>query len=66
MIYERKKKFFNGLNPSFVTGNKLFWKTIKPFLSDEAKYGANIKLVEFLKEFQNDGDVVEETTREIK
>ena len=22
---------FNGLNPSFVMDNKLFWKTVKPF-----------------------------------
>ena len=28
-LYKKeRKKFFNGLHPSFVTDNKLFWKTI--------------------------------------
>ena len=38
--------FFNGLNPSFVTDNNLFWKTVKSFFSDKRNYGANIKLSE--------------------
>ena len=37
-----RKRFFNELNPSFVTNNKLFWKTVKPFFSDKGNYGANI------------------------
>ena len=46
-LYKKeRKKFFNGLNPSFVTDNKLFWKTVKPFFSDMGTYGADIKLVE--------------------
>ena len=46
-LYKKeRKKFFNGLNPSFVTDNKLFWKTVKPFFSNKGNYGANIKLVE--------------------
>ena len=38
--------FFNGLNPSFGTDNKLFWKTVKSFFSDKRNYGADIKLSE--------------------
>ena len=34
------------LNPYFVTDNKLFWKTVKPFLSDKGNYEANIELIE--------------------
>ena len=41
-----RKRFFNNLNPSFVTDNKLFWKTIKPFFSNKVNYGSQIKLVE--------------------
>ena len=33
---------FNGLNPSFFTDNKLFWKTVKPFFFDKKNNGANI------------------------
>ena len=55
----KKKKFFNGLNPSFVTNNKRFWKSVKPFFFDTGNYGANIKLV---KEeiLQNDSEIAEE------
>ena len=28
-LYKKERtRFFNNLNPSFVTGNKLYWKTI--------------------------------------
>lgn len=40
------RKFFNKLKPSFVKDNKLFWKTIEPFSSDEGNCGTNIKLEE--------------------
>ena len=54
-LYKKeRKKFFNGLNPSFVTDNKLFWKTVKLLLSDKENYGANIKLVEGEEVLQND------------
>ena len=53
------KKKENGLNPSFVTDNKLFWKTIKPFFSDKANCGANIKLIEEEDVLQNDSEIAE-------
>ena len=40
-LYKKeRKRFFNSLHPSFVTNNKLFWKTIKPFYSDMGNYGS--------------------------
>ena len=49
-LYNKEsKRFFNKLNPSFVIDNKLFWKTIKPFLSNKGSSGKNIKLVEYDK-----------------
>ena len=46
-LYKKeRKRFFNNLNPSFVTDNKLFWKTIKPFFSNKGNYGSQIKLVQ--------------------
>ena len=60
-LYKKeRKKFFNGLNPSFVTDNKLFWKTIKPFFSDKGNYGDNIKLVEEEQVLQNDSEIAEQ------
>ena len=46
-LYKKeRKRFSNNLNPYFVTDNKLFWKTIKPFFSNKGNYGSQIKLVE--------------------
>ena len=58
-LYKKKrKKFFNELTPSFVSDNKLFWKTLKEFFYNKGNYGANIKLVE--KEvLQNDSEIDE-------
>ena len=57
-LYKKeRKKFFNGLNLSFVTDNKLFWKTVNPFFSDKGIYGANIKLVEEEEVLQNDSEI---------
>ena len=47
-------RFFNNLNPSFVTDNKLFWKTIKPFFLNKGNYGSQIKLVEKDEVLQDD------------
>ena len=32
---EKKKKHFNNLDLNQITDNKLFWKTVKPLLSDK-------------------------------
>ena len=40
--------FLNRLNSSFVTDNKLFWKTVKPFFCDKGDYGAKIELAKKL------------------
>ena len=57
-LYKKERKmFFNGLNPSFVTDKKLFWKTVKPFYSDKGNYGANIKLIEEV--VQKDSEIAE-------
>ena len=46
-LYKKvRKRFFNDLNQSFVTDNKLFWKTTKPFFSNKRNYKLQIKLVE--------------------
>ena len=42
-LYKNESKiFFNNINPEFVSGNTLFWKTMKPLFSNEDSYNANI------------------------
>ena len=45
-IQKREKKaFFNKLSTSFVSDNKSFWKTVKPFFSNKGSQQGNIKLL---------------------
>ena len=48
------------LNTPFVSGNKLFCKTVKPPFSNKGSHRGNIKLVEGDKLLQNDSEVAEE------
>ena len=60
-LYKKeRKRFFNNLNPSFVTDNKLFSKTIKPFFWNKGNYGSQIKLVEKDEVLQDDELIAKE------
>ena len=60
-LYKKERKnFFNKLNTSFVPDNKLFWKTVKSFFSNNGSHRGNIKLVEGDKLLQDDSEVAEE------
>ena len=60
-LYKKERKnFFNKLNTSFVSDNKLFWKTVKPFFSNNGSHRGNIKLAEGDKLLQDDSEVAEE------
>ena len=66
-LYKKERKwFFNSLNPSFVTDNKLFWKTIKPFFSNKGNYGLQIKLVEKDEVLQDDDLITKELNKFFK
>ena len=66
-LYKKeRKRFFNNLNPSFFTDNKLFWKTNKPFFSNEVNYGSQIKLVEKDEVLQDDDLIAKELNKFFK
>ena len=46
--------------------NKLFWKTVKPFFSNNGSHQGNIKLVEGEKLLQDDSEVAEELNNSFK
>ena len=54
------------LNLSFVTGNKQFWKTTKPFFSNKGNYGSQIKLVEKDEVLQDDDLIAKELNKLFK
>ena len=41
-----KKNYFASINISSITGNKKFWKTVKPLFSDKIFHQETINLVE--------------------
>ena len=59
-LKKKMKIIFSSLNTSFVKDNKLFWKTLKPFLSNKGDLGPNIKLVEKNELRQKDQETANE------
>ena len=55
-----KKMFFDSLNPSVVSDNRKFWKTVKPLYSNKVNYGNRIKLVENKAIIDDETKVAEE------
>ena len=46
-LYKKeRKKFYEKLNVNDINDNKIFWKTVKPFLSEKGTIKAKITLVE--------------------
>ena len=66
-LYKKeRKRFFNNLDASFVTDNKLFWNTMKPFFSNKGNYGSQIKLVEKDEVLQDDNLIAKELNKFFK
>ena len=60
MLYKReKRKYFNSLNLKDITDTKLFWKTVKPFLSNKRNLQKQITLIEDNNIFSDDKIVAE-------
>ena len=43
---KKKKRYYENLNAKFFVDNKLFWKTVKPLLSDNVTGKDEIHLIE--------------------
>ena len=46
LLRKTKKRYYENLNEKSVVDNKLFWKTVKPLLSDKVMGKDHIHLVE--------------------
>ena len=46
LIWREKKNFFNNISTRDITGNKTFWKTVKPLFTDKIKTKSRITLIE--------------------
>ena len=43
-LYKKERKIvFDSLNPSIISGNRKFWKNIKPLFSNKGNFGNKIK-----------------------
>ena len=63
-LYKKeRKRFYENLDVKMVTDNKLFWKTVKPFLSEKGNSSSKITLVEGEEIISNDQDVAEKLNK---
>ena len=46
LLKKTKREYYGNLNPAFISDNKKFWKTVKPFFSDKVITSDNIALLE--------------------
>ena len=46
LLRKTKKRYYDNLNERCVTDNKLFWKTVKSFLSDKVMTRHKVYLTE--------------------
>ena len=59
-LYKKeRKKFYSQLDIKNITDNKLFWKTMKPFLSDKCTYASKISLVHNDNVISNDQELAD-------
>ena len=45
LLRKTKKRYHENLNEKFVVDNKLFWKTVKPLLSDNVAGKDELKIM---------------------
>ena len=59
-LYKKeRKKFYEKLNIKNVTDNKIFWKTVKPFLTEKGNPSSKITLVEGEEIISEDQEVAQ-------
>ena len=57
-LYKKeRKRYYMNLDTKYVTDNKMFWKTMKPFFSDKGLGKSNIILIKDEKIISDDLDV---------
>ena len=59
LLRKEKKNFYGNLDISKVTDNRVFWKIVKPKISDKVKIHSKITLVEDDKILSQDVEIVE-------
>ena len=56
LLQKTKNKCYANLNEKALTGNKQFWRTIRPSLSDKIKSSEKIRLIEQRETLDTDGN----------
>ena len=59
LVRKAKIDYFNNLDLKSVTGNKNFWKTMKPFFTDKGMNQDKIILVDMMKSYQKNEQIFE-------
>ena len=59
LLRKTKKQYYQNLNEKAVADNKIFWKTVKPFLSDKVSGMDKIHLIENNELIKSDSKTAE-------
>ena len=59
LVRKSRREYYGNLNEKNVIDNKIFWKTVKPFLSSKTTNDSKITLVEYDKVINDDTKVAE-------
>ena len=59
LVRKSRREYYGNLNEKNVIDNKIFWKTVKPFLSSKTTNDSKITLVENDKVINDDTKVAE-------
>ena len=59
ILRQAKTSYYGNLDINFVTGNKKFWKTVKPLFTDKVQTSSSITLIENEKFITNDSEIAE-------
>ena len=58
LLKKAKREYYANLNPSVITDNKTFWKTIKPLLSENTTASQSITLVDIYRNDEKIADII--------
>ena len=59
LLRRTKRKHWSSLDLKSITGNKNFWRTVTPFLSDKTLFNAKTTLIEDGKIITSDNEIVD-------
>ena len=59
LLRRTKRKYCSSLDEKRITDNKIFWRKVKPFLSDKTLFNAKVTLIEDGEIISSDNEIAD-------